>query len=268
MFSVFTQDGIRIHLDPLFSASKPNPKKKRSPLVRAVLDIDGRDVAFADADGGKKKMALDVALAVFNEDGTAGRGAVNKAFTLQVSKEKAAGLAKASLRYSLDVALSKAGPYQVRAAVRDATSGEIGSAYAFLDIPDFNQSRISLSSLVLSLPQGAPVVPSARPGWNEFAPGTAVHYVCEVFGLKTPGKPPVPPNVETEVKLYRAGGPVANIPPSPVKIENVGEQSFLAGIMHIPDDLAAVVNYTVEMRAYHLEPFWKAGADLPSSGPM
>jgi VWFA-related protein len=263
LFSVFTQDGIRIRLDPLFAASSPNRKNKRSPFVRALLEIDGRDVTFADMDGGKdggkKKTVLDVALAVFDADG-AQAGAANKAFTLQVSKEKAADLAKASLQYKLDVPLSKPGPYQVRAAVRDAASGEVGSASAFLDIPDFNQSKISLSSLVLSLPHGAPDVPAARPAWNEFAPGATVEYICEVFGLKTPGKPPVPPSVETEVKLYRGGGPVAGIPASPVKIENVGDQSFLTGSMRIPDDLAAG-NYTMEVLAYdRLEPSKKKQA--------
>jgi len=248
LFSVFTQDGIRIHLDPLFAASSPDRKKKRSPFVRTILDIDGRDLAFSDADGGKKRTVLDVALAVFNEDGSQA-GATNKSFTLLVSKDKAAEIGKTGLQYTLDVPLAKPGPYQVRAAVRDQTSGELGSAYAFLDIPDFNQSKISLSSLVLSLPQGSPTVPAARPDWNEFAPGATVQYLCEVFGLKTPGKPPVPPNVETEVKLYRGGGPVANIPPSPVKIENVGDQSFLAGSLRIPDDLAAG-NYTMEVLAY------------------
>jgi hypothetical protein len=84
-----------------------------------------------------------------------------------------------------------------------------------------------------------------------------VQYICEVFGLKTPGKPPAPPMVETEVKLYRGGGPVAGIPPSPVKIESVGDQSFLSGSVHIPDDLAAG-NYTMEVLAYdRLEPSQK-----------
>ena len=191
---------------------------------------------------------LDVALAVFNEDGSQA-GAANKAFTIPLTKEQAANVAKTTLRYTLDVPLSKPGPYQVRTAVRDQTSGEVGSSYAFLDIPDFNQSKISLSSLVLSLPQGSPAVPAVRPAWNEFAPGATVHYICEVFGLKTPGKPPMPPDVEAEVKLYRGGGPVAGIPPSPVNIENVGDQSFLTGSMRIPDNLAAG-NYTMEVLAY------------------
>ncbi len=181
LFSVFTQDGVRIHLDPLFAASSPNQKKKRSPLVRAVLDIDGRDLTFADVRWRQERRSCwMLLLAVFNEDGTQA-GAANKAFTLQVSKEKAVDLAKASVQYKMDVALSKPGPYQVRAAVRDATSGEVGSAYAFLDVPDFNQSKISLSSLVLTLPQGARPVPVARPDWNEFAPGATVQYRLRGF---------------------------------------------------------------------------------------
>ena len=245
LFSAFTQDEIRGHLEPLFAATSPNRKGKRSPIVRAVLDIDGRDLTFSDSEGGKKKTVLDVVVAVFDEDETQA-GAANKAFTIVLPKEKAAALATASLQYKLDVPLSKPGPYQVRAAVRDQTSGAVWSSHAFLDIPDFNQPKISLSSLVLGLPPG---MPAGRKDWNEFVPGTTVQYGCEVFGLKTPGKPPSPPDVEAEVKLYRGGGPVAGIAPSPVKIENIGDQSFLTGSMRIPDDLAAGT-YTLELLAY------------------
>ncbi|HEY4363743.1 MAG TPA: VWA domain-containing protein [Bryobacteraceae bacterium] len=248
LFSAFTQDGVRVHLEPRFAASRPNPKKKRNPIVRAVLDIDGRDLVFADVDGGKKKTVLDVALAVFNEDGSQA-GAANKGFTVTVSKQKAAEMAKSSLQYSLDVPLSRPGPYQVRAAVRDAASGEVGSTYAFLDIPDFNKSKMSFSSLVLTVPEGDLAGATARPSWNEFVPGATVQYVCEVFGLKTVGKPPMPENIATEMKLYRGGGPVADVPAVPVKIENIGDQAFLAGSLRIPEGLEAG-NYSLEMLAY------------------
>jgi len=90
-------------------------------------------------------------------------------------------------------------------------------------------------------------------------------YICEIFGFKTAGKPPVPPTIETEVKLYRAGGPVATIPSSPVKIENAGDQRLLSGSMRIPDDLPAG-NYTMEVLAYdQREPSKKSKA--ASSGP-
>ena len=247
LFSVFTQDGVRIHLEPVFAAAKPNQKKKRMPLARAVIDMEGRDIAFSDIAGGKKQAVVDIAVAVFNEDGSQA-GAANKSFTLQVTNEKAASIARNGLQYTLDVALAGPGPYQVRAAVRDQGSGGVGSAYAFLEIPDYNRSQIALSSLILSAPQGAPSA-AARPDWNEFAPGATVQYVCEVFGLKTPGKPPGPPSVETEVKLYHGGGAVADIPLSPAKIESVDGQTFLAGTLRIPEGLAPG-NYTMQVLAY------------------
>lgn len=248
LFSVFTQDGIRIHLEPLFGAANPGAKKKRTPVVRTLLDIDGRDISFSDAPDGKKKTVLDVAVTLLDGDADQ-TGAANKSFTILVSKEKADQIGRGSLQYALDVPLAKPGPYQVRAAVRDQTSGELGSGYAFLDIPDFNQPRISLSSLILSLPQGTPAAPGARPDWNEFAAGAEVHYICEVFGLKAPGKPPAPPEVETQVKLYRGGEPVADVPPMPVKVESSGGQMFLTGSLRMPPDLDPG-NYTMEVLAY------------------
>jgi VWFA-related protein len=249
MFSIFTADGVRVHLDPMFFASPQDPKTgKRSPVVHAVLDIDGRDMTHTELNDGGRKTVLDVALAVFNTDGTQA-GAKNQTFIVSVPREEVAKRPMRSMQYAVDIPVSKPGQYQVRAAVRDAASRKAGSSYAFLDIPDFNRRKISLSSLILSLPAGAASVPTIRPGWNEFAPGTSVQFSCEVFGLKTPGKPAASPSVDTGVRLYRGGGPVVDIPPAAARIENKGALSFLAGRVQIPNDLPAG-NYEMEVTAY------------------
>jgi len=75
LFSLFTADGVRVHLDPVFAASAVDPKtKKRKPVVRATLDIDGRDLTLQDSTDGAKKIVLDMALAVFNVDGSQAGG--------------------------------------------------------------------------------------------------------------------------------------------------------------------------------------------------
>lgn len=245
LFSPFTQDGVRIHLQSLFTASVPDRKKKRHPQVHAFVTIDGRDLEFLDLGEGYKKVELDIAAAVFDASGMQA-GAESKRFTLRLSNKKATELARGNLQYKLDVALTDAGPYQVRATVRDTASGEIGSAYAFLEIPNFNESRISLSSVVLNLPQGTAAAPGSRPDWNEFAPGATVEYVSEVFSLKTPGKPPSPPEVTAEVKLYRGGAEAATIVPGTTRVERVEDRWVLSGYLRLPDDLAEG-NYMMEL---------------------
>jgi hypothetical protein len=249
MFSIFTADGVRVHLDPTFFAAPPDPKTgKRSPVVRAELDIDGRDLTYTELGDGARRTVLDVALAVFNTDGTQA-GATNQTFTISLPRERVAKDPTMSLHYGVDITVANPGAYQVRAAVRDAASRRVGSSYAFLDIPDFNRRRISLASLTLSVPAGAVFVPGVRPEWNEFAPGTAVPFRCEVFGLKTPGKVAGAPKVDMGVRLYRGGGPVVDIPPAAASIENKGGLTFLGGQVQIPGDLPAG-NYEMEVIAY------------------
>ncbi len=270
LFSTFTQDGVRVRLECLFTASTRNKKKKRTPVVHALLDIDGRDLELVAAEKGKQKLVLDVVMAVFDADGLQAT-AENKRFTLLFSNSKAGELAHGSVQYRLDAELQEPGSYQVRAAVRDATSGEVGSAYTFLDIPDFNRSKIALSSLVLELPQGAPSVPGARADWNEFAPGATVLYASEAFGVKTRGKPPAPTEFEAEAKLYRGGGPVAGVAPSAVQMSQVEDRWVLSGSLRLPDDLAAG-NYMLELLVYDRdakkrEPVAEQWVDVTLLGP-
>lgn len=249
MFSLFTADGVRVHLDPMFVASPPDPKTgKRRPVVRALLDVDGRDMTYAELENGARRTVLDVAVAVFNADGTQA-GAKNQAFTLSVSRDALAKNPRLSFQYGVDIPVPAPGAYQVRTAVRDAASRKLGSAYAFLDIPDFNRREISLSSLTLSLPPGAAFAPTVRPDWSEFAPGTSLRFHCEVFGLKTPVKPPAPPKVDVGIRLYRGGARVTVIPPFAATVENKNNLSFLSGLVQIPSDLPAG-NYEMELTAY------------------
>ena len=252
MFSLYASDGVHVHLDAMFFASTPDPKTgRRSPIVRALLDVDGRDMTYTEDAAGVRRTELDVGVAVFNADGTQA-GAKNQ--TLKVSIPRAAMEAnpRLTMKYTLDVPVASPGSYQVRTAVRDAASRRVGSSYAYLDIPDFNKRKLALSSLILSLADVAPPPPDVRPEWNEFQPGASVDFGCEVFGEKTPGKPPAPPHVDVGVRLYRGGKPVVEIPPAAASIENKNGLSLLAGHLEVPADLQAG-NYEMELIAYDRE---------------
>jgi hypothetical protein len=59
---------------------------------------------------------------------------------------------------SLDLQLPGGGRYQIRAAIRDENSSEIGSAYQYVDVPDFNESRITLLSGVNYFSRSATII--------------------------------------------------------------------------------------------------------------
>jgi len=48
---------------------------------------------------------------------------------------------------------ARAGLYQVRAALRDERSGQVGSAMQWIEIPDLSSHRLTLSSLLVRAQQ-------------------------------------------------------------------------------------------------------------------
>ena len=73
------------------------------------------------------------------------------------------------------------GAYQIRAAVREKSTKQIGSAYQFFEIPDPSKTKlISLSSLVLT-PEGA----TGFQGHNSFKAGTNMDMRYVIYNLRS-----------------------------------------------------------------------------------
>jgi VWFA-related protein len=199
--SPFSAGSIRVRIEPHYGASAPDPKtKQRSSLLHADLFVDGRDLRLADTDNGGKKLAYSALVVVVGQDGTSA-ARKGRAFSFLLAPEQAAELSSAGVRPSLDIKLPGPGPYQIRAAIRDETTGDMGSAYTFLNVPDFNQPRISLSSIELLA--SPPRRNSGGTGWSEYAAGSPVPFRCEVFGFRTAVQPPHDPRVDVQVILFR-----------------------------------------------------------------
>jgi len=237
LFSPFAAGRLRLHLQPVYAASAPDAKtQKRSTILRVKLAVEGEDLRLTDAANGDKQVALDTMLAVFDE---AGNPVANsgKSFTIRVAPQKAAALLERPLRFQMDLTLPKAGACQVRAAVRDPASGETGSAYEFVRLPDFNRQGMMLSSLVL--------FPDSAAG--EFDAGTNVAFVCEVLGAKSDRAGRM--NIDVQVRLRRGDAAILNGKPEPVEVESAEGHHFLKGEIHIPEGTTSG-DYALEVFAY------------------
>jgi hypothetical protein len=188
LFSAFDAGAIQMRVEPSYTASDPVPKTSlRSALLKTMLTVSGNGLQLNDA-GGHKRLVCDVLVAVFTEDGTQAARGLRK-FDLDITPEQAAQIATTGLHVTMDVKLANPGPYQVRAAIRDATSGATGSSYTFFDVPDYNKRQIALSSIELS------------PSGGAYTPGDEIQFECQLLGVRTVQRPPEN-RVEMQVRLF------------------------------------------------------------------
>jgi hypothetical protein len=226
--SPFSAGKIQVRIDPRYSASPPDSKtKRRSPLLRVGLHIDGRDLVLGEAAGGKKKLVYSTLVIVANQDGKpTSREA--RTFSFDLTSSQAMELIHLGVNPSLDLQLPGPGQYQVRAAVRDENSGEVGSAYQIVDVPDFNEPRITLSSIDLSSARDDRN--SERTTWNGYALGSPLRFRCGLFGFRTASVTPHAAQVEAQVILFRETDrkPLSDTGTMPVPAATL-ENHYLAG---------------------------------------
>jgi VWFA-related protein len=226
--SPFNAGKIRMRIDPRYSASPPDSKtKQRSPLLRIGLHVDGRDLVLGEAESGKKKLVYSALVIVANQDGKpTSREA--RTFSFALTPEQAIDLVNIGVHPSLDLQLPGGGRYQIRAAIRDENSSEIGSAYQYVYVPDFNEPRITLSSIDLSSARDDRN--SERTTWNGYALGSPLRFRCGVFGFRTASATPHAAQVEAQVILFRETDPqpLSDTGTMPVPAATL-ENHYLAG---------------------------------------
>ena len=114
----------------------------------------------------------------------------------------------------MHVSVNKPGPYLVRAALRDPTTGGSGSAQQFVEVPDLAGGHLALSGILLredaAQPAAASLPHSPAPGQDLtsgaarriFRRGTAVFYGYDIFNARSGvGRP----ELETHTRLFHDG---------------------------------------------------------------
>jgi hypothetical protein len=164
----------------------------RGLFVRALLHIDASALTFTPGADGKSTASADVLGMVFDRDGTE-VAHLSTGFEAALTSDAARDALRDGLAYSLRVPIPRAGPYQVRFAVRDRQSGRFGSAGEFIDLPDAAHGVFALSGIVLrsddDLKTGsddAVVRISPSQAIRIYRPGAELHYACDVYNAAGP----------------------------------------------------------------------------------
>ncbi|HEX8351790.1 MAG TPA: hypothetical protein VF611_02620, partial [Pyrinomonadaceae bacterium] len=125
-------------------------------------------------------------------------------------------LLNTGLRYTLKVPVRTPGAYQLRVAVIDEATEQVGSANELVEVPDFAAARLALSGIVLSgraaevATTGPPPAASAEaeleadPSVRRLRAGMELRYDFHIYNAQldpATGRP----RLQTQVRLFREG---------------------------------------------------------------
>ncbi|MCA1621577.1 MAG: VWA domain-containing protein [Acidobacteria bacterium] len=164
--SPLASGSIGLSLTPLFGNDA-----QTGSYLRALIHVDARSLKFTEEPGGFRKASVEVLAVTLGESGRP-LDSANGVETIRVAAADYERLLASGLRYTLKVPVKSPGAYQLRVAVIDEATEQVGSANELVEVPDFDAGRLALSGIVLSgrLADVAPL--DAAPPLNGPAPAS------------------------------------------------------------------------------------------------
>lgn len=234
VLSPFNAGDVHLRMTPLFGLDT-----NQQAVARALLHIDVRDLSFSEEGDGSRRTTLEVAAFAFGVKGAV-EDQVIRIYTLQVPQEAFAAALQQGFVCMIDMPMTRAGVIQMHTAVRDKTSGHLGSASEVIIVPDLKKKGLALSGIALSgrdwaggdrpktadagsLPeQASPVVASkANAAVRQFHAGSQMYYSLEVYNARLDDASHRP-RLTRRLRIWRDGEVVLETPATPL---NLGEQA-------------------------------------------
>ena len=117
------------------------------PTLSTAIHIPGEFLVFGEQPDGKIQAVIDLSAVYFDDKGTVKDSFMDRIVTTAPSLEKAKTY-RNDIMFTYPAKLPP-GIYQVRVAARDDKSGNVGSAHAWIEIPNLTNKKLAMSSLLL-----------------------------------------------------------------------------------------------------------------------
>lgn len=128
-------------------------------LIAVTAHIEAATLRFSGA-GGPRQTSLDIVTIAFDEKGKAAAN-ISERIELNLRPQVHDFVVKHGITYRKMIPL-KPGFYQVRLAVREEGSGQLGSATRWVEVTDTSQKKLTLSSILVTA--AAPPEPGTEGG--------------------------------------------------------------------------------------------------------
>lgn len=142
--SPFSSGSIPVRLTSLFGSDEKN-----GTYMRSLMHVDASNLKFTEEADGWHKATLEVLGIAFGDNGklVEENGVTH---TLKFRGQTYEYIRRNGLVFNFNIPLKKGGAYQLRVAVRDAASEQVGSASQFIEAPDLKKDRLALSGLIVN----------------------------------------------------------------------------------------------------------------------
>lgn len=220
IISPFFSGGVHVRLTSLFVNDAAS-----GSFMRSLLHIDAGDLVFTKQPDGAYLANIDVLAVTFGDAGQV-IDRVDRTDTVRVEAAGYENVLRSGFDYVVNVSIEKPGAYQLRMAVRDASTEKVGSASQFIEVPDLSGGRLTLSGIALSgdFPEptqaGAVNVeakydPQSSPAVRRLKRGTELFYNFAVYNARVE-KATSKPRLTLQARLFRDGREVYSGKPMPV----------------------------------------------------
>ena len=200
---------------------------QKGPLLSAAMQVPSEFLTFNVVDG-KSKSVIEIAGGVYNEKGQLG-AKLDQRLTIVAPPADASQPAPKDFRYTFPIHLTS-GLYQARFGVRDVASGKMGTATAWIEIPQLAANEVKLSSLHIGERAPGPVTNTSA---NTDSPidgvGLSIDHRFQstsylrflVFVYNAARASDTKPDIALQVLLLRDGQPVMTTPLKKIAFEGI-----------------------------------------------
>jgi VWFA-related protein len=203
--SPLASGSIGLSLTPLFGNDA-----QTGSFVRALIHVDARALKFTEEPSGTRKASVEVLAVTLGESGKP-LDQADGVETIRVAPADYEKLLATGLRYTLKVPIKSPGAYQLRVAVLDEASQQVGSANELIEVPDLGGGRLALSGLVVSGKPGegtTAAAPEAEleadPAVRRLRAGMELRYDFHIYNAQL-DPATKRPQLQTQVRLFREG---------------------------------------------------------------
>ena len=211
----------------------------KGPALSTAIHVPGEFLLFGQQPDGKIQAVIDISAVYFDEKGTVKDSFMERIVTTAPTLEKAQNYHN-DLMFTYPAKLAP-GVYQVRVAARDDKSGKVGSAHAWVEIPDLANKKLAMSSLLLGEKTQAMMTSVANNGVDPVGLSASHRFHREsmlrflIFAYNSAFSPTdQKPDVAVQVQVVRDDQPVVTTALRKLNTEGVTDLTRIPYAAEIP----------------------------------